>query len=128
MFSLTIKIGVRRILEESSRSKVDQFELERLGVDEEVLVLDVPVDHALPVASQHSLDNLEKMLKNFVFQVSKFSRINILWPPQDFWLTWRKKFLARFSSRTLFSVMKSKRSLHGSGLSMTMMKESWRSK
>lgn len=43
-------------------------------------------------------------------------------------LTWRKKFLASCSSRTPFSVIKSNRSLHGSGLSITMMKLSCRSK
>ena len=42
--------------------------------------------------------------------------------------TCRKKFLANCSSKTPFSVMKSKRSLQGSGLSITMMKLSCLSK
>ena len=56
---LTIEISVHRILEKSSGSEVDKFELKRLGVDKKVLVFDVPVDHPLPVACQHGLYNLK---------------------------------------------------------------------
>ena len=42
--------------------------------------------------------------------------------------TWVKNILARGSSRNPFSLMKSKRSLQGAGLSRTMTNESWHSK
>ena len=52
----------------------------------------------------------------------------LLWHAITVSTTCRKKLRATFSSSIPFSVMKSNRSLQGSGLSMTMMKESWLSK
>ena len=69
---LTVEIGVDGILEKSSGPKVDKFELEGLRVDEQVLVLDVPVDHPLPVARQHRLHNLKSRVLPEVGKLSRF--------------------------------------------------------
>ena len=69
---LTVEIGVDGILEKSSGPKVDKFELEGLRVDEQVLVLDVPVDHPLPVAGQHRLHNLKSRVLPEVAKLSRF--------------------------------------------------------
>ena len=55
---LTIKVSESVIFVEGAGAKVDQFEFARLEVDQEVLVLDVSVDDASPVASQDCLDHL----------------------------------------------------------------------
>jgi len=54
----TVKISIFLIFQESSGPKVNELEGERVQVNEQVLVLDVPVDDPLPVASQHGLDHL----------------------------------------------------------------------
>ena len=68
---LTIKIGVVRSLDVSAGSEIDELELERLQIDQQVFILDVPMDDALPMASHHRLDNLsEKVSGQLLFQTS----------------------------------------------------------
>ena len=65
---------------------------------------------------------------------NRFSSLISLWTTPFRWqaktvsTTCRKKFRASCSSSIPFSVMKSKRSLHGSGLSITIINESCLSK
>ena len=55
---LTVKIGVDSVLEVGAGAEVDELELEALEIDEEVLVLDVPVDHTLAMAGDDRLHHL----------------------------------------------------------------------
>ena len=55
---LTIKIRVDGVLVEGAGPKVDELELVGLQVHEQVLVLDVTMQHTLPVARQDGLNNL----------------------------------------------------------------------
>ena len=56
--ALTVKVGVESVPQVGAGAEVDELELEGLEVDQQVLVLDVPVDDALPVAGDHRLDDL----------------------------------------------------------------------
>ena len=58
---LTVKVGVGSVLHEGARAKVDELELAGPHVDQEVLVLDVAVDDALPVAGDHRLHDLPEV-------------------------------------------------------------------
>ena len=49
----TIELGVGLLLEEAAGPKVDEADAAGLGVDQKVLVLDVPMDDPLGVAGQH---------------------------------------------------------------------------
>ena len=62
---LTFKIVVKSIHEVGARTEVDKAELLGSGLDQEVLVLDIPVQHPAVVAQQHGLEDLQ------VEQVSK---------------------------------------------------------
>ena len=55
---LTIKICVDAVLHVGAGSEVDQLQVQRPQVDEQVLVLDVPVDDSLAVAGDDGLDDL----------------------------------------------------------------------
>ena len=59
---LTVEVGVGGLLEEGAGAEVDELELEGLGVHQQVLILDVPVDDALPVAGQHRLHHLQRSM------------------------------------------------------------------
>ena len=59
---LTVKISIRLVLQEGSRPKVDQLEVAGGEVNDQVLILDVPVDNSLGVASQHSLQYLKYII------------------------------------------------------------------
>ena len=58
MRGLTVKVGVDSVLEVRAGSKVDELELVGLEVDQQVLVLDVPVDDPGRVARDDRLDDL----------------------------------------------------------------------
>jgi len=62
-----VKVSVRFILDESPAAKVDQLQAQRLQVDQEVLVLDVPVDDSSPPASYHCLHNLAEEVSGELF-------------------------------------------------------------
>jgi len=55
---LTIKVCVVSCLGVSSGAKVDEFQLEGLQVDQQVLILDIPMDHSLALASHDRLHHL----------------------------------------------------------------------
>ena len=55
---LTVKVGVDAVLQIGAGPEVNELEVEGLEVDQEVLILDVPVDDSLPVASNDSLHHL----------------------------------------------------------------------
>ena len=55
---LTVKVSESDFFVEGARAEVDQLELAGLEVDQQVLVLDVSVDDASPVASQDGLNHL----------------------------------------------------------------------
>ena len=54
----TVKVGVGVLLVVGARPEVDELELARLEVHDEVLVLEVAVHDALAVAGQHGLHHL----------------------------------------------------------------------
>lgn len=55
---LTIEVRVDGVLEQRPRPEVDELELAAIEVDEDVLVLDVAVEHPAAVAVPHSLQHL----------------------------------------------------------------------
>ena len=55
---LTVKVGVDSILKVGPRSKVNELEVQGLEVDQEVLVLDVPVDDPFAMACEDRLHDL----------------------------------------------------------------------
>ena len=57
---LTVEVCVYSVLQKSSRSKVNKFELERFQVDKKVFILNVSVDYPFPVAGKDCLDNLKR--------------------------------------------------------------------
>jgi hypothetical protein len=66
---LTVKVPVGTVAHEGSGSEVDQFEIEGVEVDQEIFVLDVPVDHTLTVAGQNRLHHLaEKVASHRLLQ------------------------------------------------------------
>ena len=54
----TVKVGVGVLLVVGARPEVDELELARLEVHDEVLVLEVAVHDALAVAGEHGLHHL----------------------------------------------------------------------
>ena len=56
--SSALELPVDLILQEGARPKVNQLDLEGVEVDEDVLILDVPVHHSLLVAGDHSVQQL----------------------------------------------------------------------
>jgi hypothetical protein len=67
--SSTVKVPVGTVAHEGSGSEVDQFEIEGVEVDQEIFVLDVPVDHTLTVAGQNRLHHLaEKVASHRLLQ------------------------------------------------------------
>ena len=54
----TVKVGVGVLLVVGARPEVDELELARLEVHDEILVLDVAVHDTLAVARQHGLHHL----------------------------------------------------------------------
>ena len=81
---------------------------------------------AITVSTTWQKQKWEKWKRQKGFNRNERWKISQISP--NMWPTCLKKSLASCSSRTPFSVMKSKRSLQGSGRSITMMKLSWRSK
>jgi len=70
---LTIEIGVVSRLHVSARSKIDELEIESLQIDQQVFILDITMNNALPMASHHRLDNLsEKVSGQLLFQAAFF--------------------------------------------------------
>jgi len=66
---LTFEFGVESVLEISSRSEIDEFEIESFKIDQKILVLDVSMDDSFSVASQNCFDNLsEKVSGQLLFQ------------------------------------------------------------
>ena len=65
-----VEVCVDPVLEEGPGPEINQLQLERLEVHQEVFILDVPVDDALAVTSQNSLDDLSKiwMSKNIFWE------------------------------------------------------------
>lgn len=55
---LTIEIRIDGVLEQRSRPEVDELELAAIEVDEDVLVLDVAVEHPAVVAVPHGFQHL----------------------------------------------------------------------
>ena len=60
--TLTIKLCVHAILQKSSRAEVDEFQLARFEIDQNVLVLDVPVEDATAGHRLHDADDLTEEL------------------------------------------------------------------
>lgn len=54
----TVEIGIDCILEEGPRAKINELQLACAEVNQQVLVLDVPVHHAAAVAVAHRLQHL----------------------------------------------------------------------
>ena len=54
-----VKVSVHSIPEMSSGTKVNQLQLQCLEVDQEVLVLDIPVNDSLAVTGHHCLQHLQ---------------------------------------------------------------------
>ena len=68
---LTVKVSESVLLVERPGAEVDQLELAGLEVDQQVLVLDVPVDDPPPVAGQDCLDHLpEEAPRQLLFKNS----------------------------------------------------------
>lgn len=66
---LTIKVGVEAVLQVGSGAKVNELQFQGLQVDEKVLILDVSVDDAFPVAGDDGFDHLaEKVSGKLFFQ------------------------------------------------------------
>ena len=67
---LTIKVCVDAVFHVGSGSKVDELQVQSAKVDEQVLVLDVAVDHSLGVAGDDGLHHLaEKVAGQLLFQL-----------------------------------------------------------
>ena len=56
-----VKVCVDPVFEKGAGTEINQLQLERLEVHQEIFILDVPVDDSLAVTSQNSLDNLSKI-------------------------------------------------------------------
>ena len=66
-----VKVCVDPVFEEGAGTEINQLQLERLEVHQEVFILDVPVDDSLAVTSQNSLDNLSKIWMRKIFSLKK---------------------------------------------------------
>ena len=73
----TVKVRVEAVLEQGAGAKVDKLEPEGLEVDEEVLVLDVPVEDPLPVAGNHRLNHLHIEGFSLLFYYFKISKTRV---------------------------------------------------
>jgi len=58
VYSGAVKVSESVLLVEGAGAEVDQLEFARLEVNQEVLILDVPVDDSPPVAGENRLDHL----------------------------------------------------------------------
>ena len=58
--ALTVEVGVDRVAEQSARAEVDELELARAQVHQQVLVLDVAVHDPAAVAVAHGSQHLRE--------------------------------------------------------------------
>lgn len=86
---LTVEVGVDGVLENCPRAKVNEFELPRAQVHQQVLVLDVPVHDAAAVAVAHRLQHLAEkaagrvLVQGALFRDEVEQVLDELWPLHD---------------------------------------------
>ena len=69
MFHYTVKLSVGLLLSEGAGSEVYELEAAGVGVDDEVLVLDVPVHHAQAVALRHRGHHLHRYCRYYYIDI-----------------------------------------------------------
>lgn len=64
---LTIKVGVRVVLDKRSRAKVYQFQLKILQIHENIFIFDIAMDYASRVTGNHSFHDLNTRIIKHIF-------------------------------------------------------------